>query len=105
MNCNLPVYPIELSTPLFSNVNAKSHCAIGTTYAILTCSIICAKEHGMVMHIRKMLNLPKPVALMASSKSAAFPSKNKKRIQQFFLYNNRYNNHFQFTPITFYLLL
>lgn len=91
---NLPAYPIELRYPLSSRVRSKSHCAIGTTYAIPTCSASCANEQGIRMEMSNRLNVPIPVALMASSKLAGLHSETLGHITRRILFENnvKYNN-------------
>jgi hypothetical protein len=58
--------------PLLSSVKLKSHCAAGNTYDIVVVSNIELHPEGIDIKMRIMLNLPKPVAVMAVSKSAGF---------------------------------
>lgn len=49
---------------------------MGTMYETATCSTTCANEHGIAIHTSNKLNVPNPVAVMASSNDAGLEAKN-----------------------------
>lgn len=63
--------------PLSSKDNFKSHWATGTTKDMAPVSKVWEKHGNVVTNIKKMLNFPNSVAVIASSKLTALTSKIK----------------------------
>lgn len=66
---------MAFKSPLSSKDNFKSHWATGTTKDIAPDSNVWEKHGNTVTNIKKMLNFPNSVAVIASSKLAGFTSK------------------------------
>lgn len=61
---------MALSQPLLTNDNSRSHCAAGSIYEVDVKSNSEDQQEGRAYMKSRTLNLPKPVAEMADSKSA-----------------------------------